>query len=78
KQDFVTEPGGWMSNGTNNSWEWGVPSVGPDTAASGEKVYGTNLAGNYANSANMNIVIPPIKLPEDGNLYLQCKSWHSV
>nr|WGE05979.1 hypothetical protein P5640_09185 [Bacillus subtilis] len=71
-------PCGWVASGTNNNWEWGVPSTGPNTAASGEKVYGTNLTGNYANSANMNLVMPPIKAPDSGNLFLQFKSWHNL
>lgn len=78
KQDFETAPGGWVASGTNNNWEWGVPSTGPNTAASGEKVYGTNLTGNYANSANMNLVMPPIKAPDSGSLFLQFKSWHNL
>uniref|UniRef100_UPI00406C8064 S8 family serine peptidase n=1 Tax=Paenisporosarcina sp. FSL H8-0542 TaxID=2921401 RepID=UPI00406C8064 len=76
-QDFESQPSGWISYGTNNSWEWGVPTGGPGMAASGEKVYGTKLNGNYANYANMNLMMPPIDLPE-GNAYLQFKDWYRL
>ncbi|MEK4377800.1 S8 family serine peptidase [Bacillus sp. FSL R5-0434] len=78
RQDFETEPGGWLTSGTNNNWEWGVPESGPNAAASGEKVYGTNLTGNYANGANMNLTMPPIDVPDSGGLFLQFKSWHNL
>ncbi|MCM3456518.1 S8 family serine peptidase [Heyndrickxia oleronia] len=76
-QDFESTPTGWTSFGTKDSWQWGVPTSGPRSAASGEKVYATNLAGNYDNSANMTLVMPPIDLPE-GNTYLQFKNWYEL
>ncbi|WP_249669818.1 S8 family serine peptidase [Polycladospora coralii] len=77
EEDFETYPTGWLSYGAQNSWEWGVPTSGPESAASGEKVFATNLAGNYANSANMNLIMPPIDLPE-GETYLQFKQWYAL
>ncbi len=56
-QDFESTPTGWTSFGTKDTWQWGVPTSGPRSAASGEKVYATNLAGNYDNSANMTLVM---------------------
>lgn len=76
-QDFEENPTGWSSYGTNNSWEWGVPTSGPGSAASGQKVYATNLAGNYANSANMTLSMPPVDVPE-GTSYLQFKQWFDL
>ncbi|MEH7125163.1 S8 family serine peptidase [Bacillus sp. JJ1773] len=76
-QDFESEPIGWTSFGEFNSWQWGVPTSGPGNAASGEKVYATNLSGNYDNRANMTLVMPPIDLPE-GNAYLQFKHWYNL
>ncbi|UYO33595.1 S8 family peptidase [Bacillus halotolerans] len=78
RQDFETEPDGWLTSGTNNNWEWGVPESGPNAAASGEKVFGTNLTGNYANGANMNLTMPPIDVPDSGSLFLQFKRWHNL
>lgn len=77
EQDFETDIAGWKSYGTNDVWEWGVPASGPGSAYSGEKVYATSLAGNYPNSANMNLLMPPIQLPE-GPSYLQFKQWYQL
>jgi bacillopeptidase F len=77
EQDFESSPAGWTSYGNANSWEWGVPSTGPESAVSGEKVYATNLDGNYDNRANMSLQMPPIDLPE-GNSFLQFKQWHEL
>ncbi|MCM3619498.1 S8 family serine peptidase [Sutcliffiella horikoshii] len=76
--DFETDPVGWYSFGAQNSWEWGVPTSGPTAANSGEKVYATNLAGTYGNSANMTLVMPPIDLPEDSGAYLQFMDWFNL
>ncbi|TYS69108.1 S8 family serine peptidase [Sutcliffiella horikoshii] len=76
--DFETDPVGWYSFGAENTWQWGVPSAGPAEANSGEKVYGTNLEGNYGNRANMTLVMPPIDLPEDSGAYLQFMNWFNL
>lgn len=76
-EDFEGTPTGWTSFGANDSWQHGVPTSGPGAAFSGEKVYATNLSGNYLNSANMTLVMPPVDLPE-GNTYLQFKQWHDL
>jgi bacillopeptidase F len=78
-QDFESTPIGWISYGTKNNWEWGVPTFagGPATAASGKNVYGTKLSGNYDFNANMSLMMPPILLPE-GNTYLQFKDWYQI
>ncbi|MBA4494940.1 S8 family serine peptidase [Paenactinomyces guangxiensis] len=77
RQDFETAPVGWYSYGFQNSWEWGVPTSGPSSAASGEKVYATNLDGNYNNGADMTLVMPPFELPQ-GNAYLHFKHWYEL
>ena len=74
--DFEQNPTGWTTYGTKNSWQWGIPASGPEAAASGEKVYATNLAGNYDNSANMSLQMPPVDLPE-GESFLQFKHWYN-
>ncbi|WP_404453814.1 S8 family serine peptidase [Virgibacillus necropolis] len=76
-EDFESTPVGWTSFGENNSWEWGVPTSGPGNAASGEKVYATNLDGDYESNTNATLVMPPIDLPE-GNAYLQFNLWHDL
>ncbi|MDN4608070.1 S8 family serine peptidase [Sporosarcina highlanderae] len=75
-ENFEQTPIGWSSFGANNTWEWGVPTSGPGNAVSGEKVYATNLLGDYKSSMNATLVMPPIDLPE-GNSYLQFKQWHN-
>ncbi|HEX7065142.1 MAG TPA: S8 family serine peptidase, partial [Bacillales bacterium] len=75
--DFETAPIGWISYGENNSWEWGVPASGPDSAFSGEKVYATNLDGEYSSDTDMTLMMPPIDLPE-GDAYLQYKQWYNI
>ncbi|GAB3805867.1 hypothetical protein GCM10028868_34610 [Virgibacillus kimchii] len=71
------EPAGWDQTGTNNVWEWGEPTSGPNAAFSGENVYATNLAGDYVNNMDAELVMPPIDMPEEGEAYLQFKSWHN-
>lgn len=75
-ENFEQTPIGWSSFGANNTWEWGVPTSGPGNAVSGEKVYATNLSGDYKSSMNATLVMPPVDLPE-GNSYLQFKQWHN-
>ncbi|SDN33346.1 bacillopeptidase F. Serine peptidase. MEROPS family S08A [Psychrobacillus sp. OK028] len=74
-EDFENTPVGWTSFGAKNSWEWGIPTSGPGGAASGEKVYATNLDGTYESSMNATLVMPPVDLTE-GNSFLQFKQWH--
>ncbi|WP_085504898.1 S8 family serine peptidase [Thalassobacillus devorans] len=77
EQDFETIPSGWLSFGENNSWEWGVPEDGPESAGSGEKVYGTNLTGDYDNNSDMTLIMPPVEVPE-GETYLQFQTWYNL
>lgn len=78
-EDFEgnNEPVGWLKTGTNNVWEWGAPTSGPGEAVSGENVYATNLADNYTGNMRAELVMPPIDMPEDGDAFLQLKSWHN-
>ena len=49
-ENFETNNGYWRSAGFNNSWEYGVPAANKiNKAASGTKVWKTNLTGNYKN-----------------------------
>lgn len=77
EQDFEDNIDGWHSFGVNDSWEWGVPTSGPNHAISGEKVFATVLDGNYPSSMNATLVMPPIDLPEEGQSFLQFKHWHN-
>lgn len=75
-QDFESYPDGWYSFGRNNSWEWGIPQYGPEKAASGKNVMGTDLRGQYEINSDMSLVMPPI-LVEKGTL-LRFKQWYSL
>ena len=76
-QDFESFPAGWQSFGDHDPWEWGVPTSGPGSAYSGEKVYGTNLDGQYENNTNATLMMPPIQLP-DSPSSLQFKQWYNL
>ena len=49
-ENFESGDGGYFSDGFRNSWHYGVP-VSPiiNSAASGNKIWKTNLNGNYSN-----------------------------
>lgn len=75
-EDFEGFPDGWYSQGTNNSWEWGVPAYGPDKAASGDKVMGTNLRGLYAADSDMSLMMPPVLV--GNHTTLRFKNWYKL
>ncbi|MEC5423886.1 S8 family serine peptidase [Virgibacillus sp. C22-A2] len=75
-EDFETEPEGWTVVGDNPSWEWGIPTSGPNAAASGENVYATNLSGNYIDGMREMLVMPAISLPDEP-ASLHFKQWYS-
>ncbi|KGA97788.1 peptidase S8 [Alkalihalobacillus alcalophilus ATCC 27647 = CGMCC 1.3604] len=77
-EDFEEYPVGWYSYGANDVWEWGVPQSGPSAAASGEKVYGTDLEADYPNDANMTLIMPPVDLTDGEEAYLQFKAWYNI
>src|SRR5690625_1280930 len=75
-EDFEAYPDGWYSYGTNNSWEWGVPEYGPESAASGKKVMGTDLLGKYEMNSDMTLMMPPVSVEE--NTILRFKNWYEL
>lgn len=75
-EDFENEPSDWTSFGRHDSWEWGLPTSGPEEASVGEHVYATNLAGDYDYMIDATLVMPQITLPE-GEAYLQFDQWYS-
>ena len=48
-ESFENGSGGWVAQGINNSWEWGVPATDMviDQAADGTNAWVTNLSGTY-------------------------------
>ncbi|RKQ29613.1 peptidase S8 [Oceanobacillus halophilus] len=75
--NFEESPAGWSIFGENSTWERGVPTSGPESAASGEYVYATNPEGTYSNNENSTLVMPPVDLPE-GESYLQFEQWYNI
>jgi len=66
--------GDW--NADNGLWEVGTPTVGPDSAHSGQNCIGTILGGNYPNNANTRLISPQITLvPQQGN-FVELYYWH--
>ncbi|KIL35108.1 serine protease [Cohnella kolymensis] len=61
-QDFETNFDGFSTGGDHNTWEWGIPTSGPGSAASGQKLAGTNLDGPYDPNSNAYLLAPPIDL----------------
>ena len=64
-EDFESDDGGYLAGGfPSGEWQWGSPSVWPHRCASGNRCWGTNLNGNYANNADAHLTSPVITLPE--------------
>jgi hypothetical protein len=59
-QDFESGRAGWVSGGTNSSWQLGTPSIFTNIpgAASGTNAWVTNLSGTYNNDENSYVVSP--------------------
>ena len=76
--DFEADDGGFVTGvtiGTINPWQWGVPTSGPNGAYSGEKLWATNLSGNYENGTNAYIETQPMVIPEDKEGILLFNHW---
>lgn len=77
-QNFEQDMNGFQTGGQNSTWEWGVPTSGPGSAYSGEKVVATNLDGDYASGSNAYLLMPPIDLTgSGGGVILSFKHWYS-
>ncbi len=61
-EDFEVSDGGFTPDGTPNDWGWGMPMAWPNSCASGDMCWGTNLFGNYANNADETLTSPVIDL----------------
>ncbi len=71
--DFEPDDGGFVQTG--DVWEWGTPTSGPGAAHSGVNLWATMLAGDYPNSANATLDIPPITLAAS-KPYAMLSFWH--
>ena len=75
--DFKEDNGDFTTGGENNTWEWGVPTSGPEAGFYGEKVWATGLSGNYVGNSNCWIESPEIQLPEE-NCFLAIGQWYEL
>ncbi|MFZ5813775.1 MAG: S8 family serine peptidase [Bacillota bacterium] len=76
--DMEGGEGSWSHSGTNDPWQWGVPTHGPGSAASGMNLWGTNLADDYSEGTNASLVTPPIDLSGLSTVSLQFSHWYSL
>jgi bacillopeptidase F (M6 metalloprotease family)/putative cell wall-binding protein/subtilisin family serine protease len=76
--DFEADDGGFVSGGAGNTWEWGVPTSGPESAHSGSNVWATNLAGTYSSNAECWLETPPVDLSGCSSAILEFAHWHNL
>lgn len=69
---------GWthQAAGGNDVWQRGKPTSGPNSAYSGEKVWATNLAGNYPDNSDFSLYMPPTEISINTELIF--KHWYSI
>jgi hypothetical protein len=65
---------GWSIEGTENVWEIGIPTSGPNAAFSGERVAATRLDGNYP-SSDARLVSPEFIVPAAAD-HPRLRYWH--
>ena len=73
--DFERTNGGLTASGRNSSWAWGVPTSGPKSAHSGEKVWATSLSGKYNNNEH-SFLETPILDTSGGIGGINVSFWH--
>ncbi len=56
-------------------WEWGIPTSGPDSAYSGERLWATNLHGDYSHQAFGYLRLDDINLGGYGPMMFTWRHW---
>ncbi len=74
-ENFDHDAGGFAGGGVIEGWEWGVPTSGPNAAFSGDKVWATNLDGDYPVDFEDSVVSPTYTLLDDGSSRLEFRIW---
>ncbi|MEM7383782.1 MAG: hypothetical protein AAF514_02460, partial [Verrucomicrobiota bacterium] len=82
EEGFEGEVTGWIAgegtvpfpNGAGTRWEVGLPTTGPGAARTGQNVYGTGLASDYEDLANLTLRSPLIDLT--GKLSAELSFWY--
>ncbi|MEO0075125.1 MAG: T9SS type A sorting domain-containing protein [candidate division WOR-3 bacterium] len=76
-QDFEASDGGYIADPPDTCWQWGTPTnVGPSSAYSGTKCWGTKIASNYSNSANWKLTSVPF-IANVNNPVIKFYHWYS-
>lgn len=70
--DFEADDGGFIPDG----FEWGAPTAGPDTAYSGDNVWGTNLDGDYEDNTLYTLTLPSLYV-ENTDAMISFYEWHA-
>jgi len=72
--DMEAGTGRWIHGGTNDEWELGIPSyyLGPSSAHSTFRCWGTDLDGDYSDYADCYLLLPSVLVGEGAGLQF----WH--
>ncbi|RLC50004.1 MAG: hypothetical protein DRZ79_05075, partial [Candidatus Cloacimonadota bacterium] len=75
--DFEANDGGLISDNPAG-WQWGIPTDGPAEAWSGENLWGTNITGDYENSASWILETPNSYQLGTSDNYLEFEQWYDM
>lgn len=75
--DFEGDSSDWTVT-EGGDWEVGVPKGNPDTAVSGENVWGTNLNGDYTADQEHMLTSPTIDLTEYEHASVYFQQWYDI
>lgn len=74
RQDFEANNGNFTISGAT-SWAWGAPASGPGNAHSGNKIWATNLSGDYNDEEDGDLTSPDINLSAYAGQNLTLSWW---
>jgi hypothetical protein len=73
--DLEADDGGFTRDGATGQWEWGVPTTGPGGT---ERVWATQLGGNYLHDAEEALEVPLPDLSGASEPVLVLDHWYDV
>lgn len=75
-ETFEQSDGGYAAQ---NPWEWGTPpGPAPEGAFSGDRVWATNLDGDYGDNQSATLTLPVVEFPGAGHLWLTMTHWYDI
>ncbi|MDB4690599.1 immunoglobulin domain-containing protein [Verrucomicrobia bacterium] len=78
EDDFESGAEGWTHGGSQDEWELGTPTAGPNGAASGSNAFATDLDGNFEPNTDAWLLSPVIDLTEVTIANLSFSEFHAV